>query len=188
VKANPKKARDLSWMETLLKVLGTILRWAAWIGLAILLIALSVLLARAFVLREESVVPPEHAETLTSQVEADRIENLPFQIRLPQADLLAEAQRCYERGDYGQAIIYLFSYKLLALDRHDLIRLTRGKTNRQYVAELAYQPFLQEILQRTMVAFEDVFFGHHRLDRERFEMCWRRLDDFHQRIQQLGAS
>jgi hypothetical protein len=29
-----------------------------------------------------------------------------------------------------------------------------------------------------MVAFEDVFFGNHPLDRNRFESCWTRLDEF----------
>jgi hypothetical protein len=84
-------------------------------------------------------------------------------------------------------MIYLFSYKLLALDRHNLIRLARGKTNRQYVAELSQQPTLQELLRHSMVAFEDVFFGQHRLDPERFEGCWQSLDRFHQHLATFGS-
>jgi hypothetical protein len=34
-----------------------------------------------------------------------------------------------------------------------------------------------------MVAFEDVFFGKHGLDRERFESCWRRVDEFRRGLQ-----
>jgi hypothetical protein len=33
-----------------------------------------------------------------------------------------------------------------------------------------------------MVAFEDVFFGHHPLDRSRFEACWQEVDEFHRRL------
>ncbi len=33
-----------------------------------------------------------------------------------------------------------------------------------------------------MLAFEDVFFGHYQLTRERFEACWHRLDEFHQLV------
>ena len=35
-------------------------------------------------------------------------------------DLLAEARRCYEHGDYGQAIVYLFSHQLVQLDKHQM--------------------------------------------------------------------
>jgi hypothetical protein len=56
------------------------------------------------------------------------------------------------------------------------------------VAELARQPWLQELLRNSMVAFEDVFFGHHALAPERFEGCWQNLDRFHQHLEQLAAS
>jgi hypothetical protein len=38
-----------------------------------------------------------------------------------------------------------------------------------------------------MVAFEDVFFGHHRLPRSRFETCFQRLDEFEAGIQEAAA-
>ncbi|MCL4201846.1 MAG: DUF4129 domain-containing protein [Pirellulaceae bacterium] len=187
--ATPTKPSDYSWLEYLVKGLGVALRWLIWIGLGLLLVGLIVLLARGLVLREEqTAVAVDEAEAVSTKIEADRIDSLPFQIARPPADLLAEAKACYERGDTSQAMIYLFSYKLLALDRQDLIRLARGKTNRQYVAELSQQPTLQELLRRSMVAFEDVFFGRHRLDPERFEGCWRSLESFHQHLQQLAAS
>jgi hypothetical protein len=115
--------------------------------------------------------------------EADRIESLPFHIARPQTNLLAEARRHYLAGDYGEAMIYLFSYKLVQLDKSHFIRLARGKTNRQYLGELRRSLPLWRILYSAMVAFEDVFFGHHPLSRERFEACWNRLDEFHQLIQ-----
>jgi hypothetical protein len=183
--AKPAAPRDLSWLESLQRWVGTIARWIAWVGMAVLLLVLIALLARAFAARELRQVQPAEGE---SEPEADQIEKLPFQVRPPRNDLLAEARRHYEQGDYAQAIIYLFSYKLLALDRHGLIHLTRGKTNRQYSAELLAHPLLRQMLQHTMVAFEEVFFGHHRMERERFESCWRQLDEFHQRIQQASMS
>jgi hypothetical protein len=41
------------------------------------------------------------------------------------------------------------------------------------------------MLDRTMVAFEDVFFGRHPLERQRFESCWGRLDEFHRRLDEV---
>jgi hypothetical protein len=111
-----------------------------------------------------------------------RVEELPMQLSAPRGDFLAEARRRYEAGDYSGAIIYLFSHELLQLDRHQRIQLERGKTNRQYLREVRNEPFLANALSRTMVAFEDVFFGHHALDRTRFEACWREVDEFHRRL------
>ena len=34
-----------------------------------------------------------------------------------------------------------------------------------------------------MLAFEDVFFGHYSLSKERFESCWDQLEEFHQIVQ-----
>jgi hypothetical protein len=119
--------------------------------------------------------------------ELGRIENLPFPITRPKTDLLAEARYHYENGDFGQAIIYLFSYQLVQLDKHHLIRLAKGKTNRQYLRELDRPgSSLRAMLQQTMIPFEEVFFGNHPLKRQDFEDCWQQLDEFHQRVQRHG--
>jgi hypothetical protein len=180
--------QDLSWLGSLWNTLAAALRWAAWGGLIALLVALTVWMARGLVLREDRDLGAGDETGLAAELEADRIDSLPFSIARPPSDLLAEAQRCYQQGDLARAMVYLFSYQLLALDRHHVIRLARGKTNRQYLAELAHQPPLQDILRHSMVAFEDVFFGHHPLAAERFEGCWQGLDRFHQHLEQLAAS
>ena len=59
------------------------------------------------------------------------------------------------------------------------MRLTKGKTNRQYVRELRREIDLKSILSNTMLTFEDVFFGNYPLERSRFERCWNRLEEFH---------
>jgi hypothetical protein len=114
----------------------------------------------------------------------DRVESLPFQLKAPQTDLLSEARRHYEAGNYKDAIIYLYSYQLVELDKHQLIRLTKGKTNRQYLREIRRRGDLFGTLQTSMLAFEDVFFGNHSLERGRFESCWNGLDAFHRSLEQ----
>lgn len=152
-----------------------------------LIVAIIVLLVRAF-LKNEARGEEGEDERKDVGGEIDRVESLPFQLAKPRGDLLAEARRLYEAGDYRGAIIYLFSYQLVQLDKHQRIQLTRGKTNRQYLREIRKQPQMFRLLETTMVAFEDVFFGHYDLERSRFETCWRGLDEFHQLIQQGGAS
>jgi hypothetical protein len=118
------------------------------------------------------------------RTEADRIESLPFRVQRPRADLLGEARRHYQMGNYQEAIIYLFSYQLVKLDEEHFIRLAKGKTNRQYLSEIRRSRRLRRLLTQSMLAFEDVFFGHHMLGKERFEDCWNQLDDFHEWVQQ----
>jgi hypothetical protein len=153
---------------------------AFWVLLAALLLAILTLMIRAFRRRKaQRTDPGETAPPAESSGDADRVESLPFRLRGPRSDLLAEAARNYEQGEYSEAIVYLFSYQLVQLDKRQLVRLARGKTNRQYLRELGSWPQLYQILEKTMIAFEDVFFGGRRLERERFESCWRALDDFH---------
>ncbi len=75
-------------------------------------------------------------------------------------DLLAEARRHYQAGNYGAAIVYLFSFQLVQLDKRQIIRLAKGKTNRQYLREVGPRAALLRLVEQTMVAFEDVFFGN----------------------------
>ena len=58
------------------------------------------------------------------------------------------------------------------------IRLTKGKTNRQYLREVGARISLRQLVEQTMIAFEDAFFGRHPLDQTRFESCWFRLGEF----------
>jgi hypothetical protein len=121
-------------------------------------------------------------EDLLLSGDVDRVDALPFQLKRPRGDLLAEAQRLYDEGRYAEAMIYLYSYQLVQLDKSQVIRLTRGKTNRQYLREVRRSSKLFELMQRSMVTFEDVFFGDHELDRSGFELCWTQLDEFHHQL------
>lgn len=176
------------------------LRWSApeWLKNLLeatfwLLLAIAILFVVYAMIRAMSGVNLFSLETADGQFgdaqrgDIDRVDDLPFSLARPQSDLLAEARRLYAAGEFGQAMIYLYSYQLVQLDRHHRIRLAKGKTNRQYLREARSQPELGELLRGSMVAFEEVFFGHHVLDRERFEKCWRRLDEFHQELEPVAV-
>ncbi len=105
-------------------------------------------------------------------------EALPFLEGRSRGDLLGEARRLYQQGNYSEAIIYLFSHELVELDRFAIVRLAQGKTNRQYLREAAQVPSLTKPLELTMTAFEDVFFGRRVLDRSGFEACYSQLPEF----------
>jgi hypothetical protein len=156
-----------------------------WLGLLTLAVGLIYLLTKVY-LRKEAADHARHGAQAT-EADVDRVEALPEAARRHVADLLAEARRAYELGNFGEAIVYLFSHQLLQLDRRHLIRLTKGKTNRQYLREIGPRRALANLVERTMVAFEDVFFGAHVLDRDRFEACWSQLGRFDQLVEEGGA-
>ena len=155
----------------------TLIQWIAWILIALLLAGLLYLLIRSFPNRRASASDKQSVTEETDK-DLDRVEALPFPIRSGRLDLLGEARRLYLEENYARAIIYLFSFQLVELDKNQVVRLTKGKTNRQYLRQIGPRRTLRELVEQTMVAFEDVFFGNHALERVRFESCWSRLDEF----------
>ncbi|MHB8971475.1 MAG: DUF4129 domain-containing protein [Pirellulaceae bacterium] len=117
-------------------------------------------------------------------LDAQRLEDLPIGVPPSDHDLLAAARACYEAGDYSRAIVYVYAYQLVELDKCHLVQLSKGKTNRQYLRELRARPDLQDLLRDTMLVFEDAFFGHHPLSKLCFQQCWDKLDEFQRQLEQ----
>jgi hypothetical protein len=166
-----------------LSFLGWLLNWLGITLLVVFLALIAWLITKAFL--KDEISEGIARKVIETSREVDRVEALPFKLRKPTGDFLAEARRLYEAGDYSEAIIYFFSFQLVELDRHHLIRLSKGKTNRQYLREVRPRPNLHAILGITIVAFEDAFFGRKTLSREQFERCWSRLDEFQGELARL---
>ncbi len=118
-----------------------------------------------------------------------RIQQLPFELNdTTKGDLNMLAVRAANRGDHDKAVMLLFSHVLILLDRKDLIRLRKGKTNRQYLNEIRRHPDLTKYYEQVMVPFEDSFFGDHTVNKERFESCFNALDEFHRNVEESTQS
>jgi hypothetical protein len=170
LRADPPPKEGFRWLS--------VLQWAAWVLLGIgllLLIGLIIYSVRYF--RGTGPIAEQTAEQNTV-VESEGVEALPFMAQRSQGDLLGEARRLYELGNFSEAIVYLFSYELVQLDKFAVIRLARGKTNRQYLRESVKAPPHKQLLENTMHTFEDVFFGRRVLDRAGFEACWNHVSMF----------
>lgn len=175
-------------MSGLASAFWNVLQVLFWLLVVAILGGLTYLLVRAFINREDSLAV-NSSTTFEDSEETDdeRIASLPFEVARPRGNLLDEARTQYNAGNFRLAVIYLFSYLLITLDKHQQIRLAKGKTNRQYLGELRPLPELRSIVERTMVSFEDVFFGDHTLTREEFEACWNQLDNFHRRVDEVAV-
>jgi hypothetical protein len=154
-------------------------RWLAWTVLALLLVLATYLIVRILRARGEGTAgKPARGKAAEKAAQRRRVEALPLGAARKRGDLLDAARQCYQQGLYRDAIIYLFSYQLVRLDKNQRIRLAKGKTNRQYLRELGRRSPLGQLLEHTMVAFEQVFFGNYPIDRTRFEAVWSRLERF----------
>lgn len=167
-------------------LLWLILRGLTWTFLALLVGAIIWgLIWAAMRLSRRDEAP----RTVVSEVHtpAARLEDLPLPVAPDLTDLLAAARACRAAGDLGTAIVYLFAHQLMELDKHHLIQVTQGKTNRQYLGELRTHPHLVDLVRPCMLACEEVYFGHHSLSPQRFDTCWENLDRFHQQLELLAT-
>lgn len=170
-------------------VLGGLFQAAGGMLLVLLLIALIAILLMAYLkLRHRNAQERSILKGHQKSVDQPAIERLPFDPGLETSELLSAVERNYESGNYAQAMIYLFSYQLLHLDKHHLIRLIRGRTNRQYLFQLRARDSLFRLIEQSIIAFEDVFFGKIPFDRWRFENCWQRLEEFHQLVEEAQVA
>jgi hypothetical protein len=178
--AAPPAQRSREWTPNLnfFKGAGGLVEVVFWGILAVLVIGVIGLIAWAIINREQTNKDPGLRSRTSDLTEEERLEELPVQLDPAFKNLLDRVREYYDQGDYNQAIIYLFSYKLIQLDKKRLIRLTRGKTNHQYLREVTGHNQLQDTLRLTVHAFEDVFFGNHDLTKSRFQQCWDNVDIF----------
>ena len=174
-----------NWFQNLFQLFDI---WVVlmWVVIIAVLAMVMYLIVRSVVRREASANSADDATVEDEDEENDlaRVEDLPVPVRKPVSSFLDEARRLYDEGRYGEAIVYLYGHQLLELDRHHWIRLMKGKTNRQYLRELPRANPMRRMLERTMVVFEDAFFGDHDIARDRFDHCWSTLDKFHGLVRQ----
>ena len=155
------------------------LGYVAWILIGLAIAAAITLLILAFL--KLNVTPDSEVDDddlMPRRTIEESIKQLPFELDSESGDFRSLAQRSYSNGDYRLAITFLFSHVLVSLDQKGLIRLRKGKTNRQYLRELRPHRPLANYYQHVMVPFEATFFGDHDLDRPEFENCWNQLDEF----------
>ena len=63
-----------------------------------------------------------------------------------------------------------------------MIRLRKGKTNRQYLNEARRHQGITDYFRQVMIPFESVFFGDHDMDADEFQLCWSGLKQFHAKV------
>ncbi len=154
---------DLSGLGTVIMVL--------LFGAAV--IAIIYLVVRFGILGRTRRDKPDDAHEMMDDGDEERLAALPDAVRAAGGDLLAHARAYAERGEYEQAMIFYYAWQLLELDRRGGLVLARGKTNGQYVREVAAAgPSIAELFRRSSRLFEDAFFGDLPVTQTSFESVW----------------
>ncbi len=147
--------------------------------LLVVIVGLAIALIAKFVSQAEA---PERRSGLRSKVQseladqqmAERIKHLPAELRRTDVHLRSEAERLMKAAQYDHAIILLFGHQLLLLDHAGQLRLSRGKTNRQYVRETASADAVSaKRLRATIDSFERSYFGRHSIAKQEFDELWK---------------
>ena len=114
--------------------------------------------------------------------------DLPVDLEQNLAGLKSQADAYRNKGDYSKAIVYLFVYMLVELDAAQLIYLSRGKTNYQYLKELRNFPSIRGKLRHVISLFEDSYFGGKVITKERFDAVWGDLSAFEAELRNPSGS
>ena len=118
----------------------------------------------------------------------DHINHLPFEIEEQDGDFESFAEKSLREGDYSKATIYLFADMLVAMSEAGVVRLQRGKTNRQYLTEIFDHEEIWPFYRKVMTAFEDAFFGKHEIEKGRAEDCFAERHAFDAALEKIRQS
>ena len=161
-----------SWLDNSLNLTN----WVAWLILAIVVVGTGVTVA--WVLGKGSVGSSILSRKSSNALTADerlleRVQHLPEELRRENLDYRSETEKLMESGKFDQAIILLLAYQLLLLDRAACLRLSRGKTNRQYLREMRVADATgEEWFARVINLFESSYFGRIEIFESDFRRCW----------------
>lgn len=179
------KNRDSSSRDSAAPLAGvfTALMWTFFALLLAFVVALLIHYLRTYRPDSGGDKPGHDAKITVGQLDA-----LPAAVR-QYGDFLAEAQRCLDADDLQGAIVFFYSYQLLALDRAGRLLLAKGKTNRRYVREVQKaEPRLLDVFRRSVALFERAFFGKLPISSDAFRELWQKRDLFLAMMEGRSAS
>jgi hypothetical protein len=112
---------------------------------------------------------------------AARIAGLAPSASLEGLDPWTQALRERAAGNLSAAVVWLFLDQLLSLERTGWIRLSSGRTARQYVSMID-DPVLAEGLRATLGLFEQVYYGHRVPDQGSVDRVWAKAEVLRRRL------
>lgn len=134
---------------------------------------LAFLLALFFIYRSLSRNLAQEAELAGEEGETD--ESLTSKSALKRAESLSM------RGDYRNAIRYLYLSSLLVLDEQGLLRYDRSRTNREYLRSVSSKPELAKPLRDVIDVFDRVWYGFENVDEQTYQSYVKHVDELREK-------
>lgn len=94
---------------------------------------------------------------------------------------MQRAQTLSEKGDYRNAIRYLYLSSLLVLDEQGLLRYDRSRTNREYLRSISSKPDLMNPLRDVIDVFDRVWYGYESVDEKTYQSYIRHVDELREK-------
>ena len=82
---------------------------------------------------------------------------------------LQRAQTLSNKGDYRNAIRFLYLSSLLVLDERGLLHYDRSRTNREYLRSVSAKPELESPLHSVIDVFDRVWYGFEEVDEKTYQ-------------------
>jgi hypothetical protein len=98
-------------------------------------------------------------------------------VTLTSKGALQRAQTLSERGDYRNAMRYLYLSSLLVLDERGLLRYDRTRTNREYLRNISSKPGLAKPLRAVIDVFDRVWYGFESVDEQTYRSYVEHVDE-----------
>ena len=164
---------------------GTIGTSVIYLAAGVLIALLIALLVYGFLKLESGGkdLPSEAAKKKRKM--KDHIKHLPFELEEHEGDFETFAEKAFREGDYSKSVVYLFADLLVAMNEAGVVRLQRGKTNRQYLNDIWGYKEIRPYYRSVMTAFEDAFFGQHEISKERAAACFAERPAFDAAIEKI---
>jgi hypothetical protein len=89
-----------------------------------------------------------------------------------------EGRRCAERGEYTEAIRFLFLALVFRFEESGRVLFQRAFTNREYLALFSERPQVRAQLEVFVDTLDDHWYGQRPTDQGRYEECLRLFEGF----------
>ena len=91
-------------------------------------------------------------------------------------------------GNYRLAVRLYFLGLLKELNEQGVILWKKDKTNHDYLSELSSKDFYYEEVRKLTLAYEQVWYGEHRLTTELYQQLFAEFENLHQKLNTQKAS
>jgi hypothetical protein len=103
-------------------------------------------------------------------------------------DVNSLLQKTITEGNYRLAVRLYFLGLLKELNQQGFILWKKDKTNYDYLAELSAKDFYYDEVRELTLAYEQVWYGEHRLTTEAYQQLFAAFENLHQKFNTQKAS